>query len=380
MEREYDFIIYGASGYAARYIIEAFKSENVRLALAARNISKIKDKAFPVYQCEIDGIDEIASMTKILINCVGPYSRYGENIVKSCIRNGTHYMDISGEVYFFEFIINKYHDEAARKGVYIINCCGFECVPSDIGVMYLRDMFDDVEIESVLKISNVVVNETTWESLLASVANFKEMKVLREKRYGQGKKRRSQRIVRENSYQVIFRGIDYSVVRRSQELIESVGIPGAKYAAYLDVGGRIGMIKYWIFLWIIWFFSGFALGKWIITNLSKFFAFGFIKSRPSFEEIRKSSFTIEIRARGEKNNEIVGKCLIISGPDPAYIMTSICLTQTAVVFLRSLNQRERGTGVTLFRGGVITPACVLYNTDIIQRLSSKGVKFEVKEN
>ncbi|KAG5860315.1 saccharopine dehydrogenase NADP binding domain-containing protein [Encephalitozoon hellem] len=382
MEREYDFIIYGASGYAARYIIEAFKSENVRLALAARNISKIKDKAFPVYECEIDGIDEIASMTKILINCVGPYSRYGESIVKSCIRNGTHYMDISGEVYFFEFIINKYHDEAARKGVYIINCCGFESVPSDVGVMYLRNMFEDAEIESVLKVSNVVVNETTWVSLLSSVANFKELKMLREKRYGQGKKRRSHRIVRENSYQVIFRGIDYSIVRRSQELMESVGMHGAKYSAYLDVGGRVGMIKYWIFIYLVWFFSGFSAGKWIIMNLCKFFTFGFgfVKSKPSFEEIRKASFTIEIRARGERKNEIVGRSLTITGPDPSYIMTSICLTQTAVVFLKSLNQRVRGTGVTLFRGGVITPACVLYNTDIVQRLSSKGIKFEVKEN
>ncbi|KAL7348690.1 L-lysine dehydrogenase [Encephalitozoon intestinalis] len=284
MEREFDFIIYGASGYAARYIIEAFKAENVRLALASRNISKIKDKAFPVYECKIDNIDEIASMTKVLINCVGPYSIHGECIVKSCIRNGTHYMDISGEVYFFELIINKYHDEAVRKGVYIINCCGFESVPSDIGVMYLRDMFEYyVEIESVLKVSNVVVNLTTWESLLASVANFREMNALREKRYGQGKKRRSLRVVKKNSYQVIFRGIDYSVVRRSQELMESIGINGAKYSAYLDVGGRIEMIKYRILAWVIWLFSGFSFGRWIITSLAKMFAFRTIKRRPSFE-------------------------------------------------------------------------------------------------
>ncbi|KMV65301.1 hypothetical protein M970_101420 [Encephalitozoon cuniculi EcunIII-L] len=379
MEREYDFIIYGASGYAAGYIIEAFKSENVKLALAARDIGKIGDKAFPVYECGIDGIDEIASMTRVLINCVGPYIHHGESIVKSCIRNGTHYMDISGEVYFFELIISKYHDEATRKGVYIINCCGFDSIPFDIGVMCLRDMFDSVEIESVVKLHNIVLSQTTWESLLMSAVNLKETMALREKRYGQGKKRRSQRVVKKNSYQVIFRGIDYSVVRRSQDLMKSVGMPSAKYFAYLDVGGRVGMIKYWFFLWLVWFFSGFTLGKWLIRTISRFFTFGFIKKKLSFSDVRKATFTLEIQARGEKNNEIVSKSLTISGPDPSYITTSICLTQTAVVFLHALNQRARGTGITLFRGGVITPACVLYNTDIVQRLASKGVRFEFKE-
>lgn len=381
MEREYDFIIYGASGYTAGYIIEAFKSENVRLALAARNIGRIKDKAFPVYEYGIDKIDEVASMTRVLINCVGPYCHHGEEIVKSCIRNGTHYMDISGEVYFFELIINKYHDEATRKGVYIVNCCGFDSLPVDVGVMHLRGMFDSAEIESVLKVSGVVVNKTTWESLLVSVANFKETMALREKRYGQGKKRRSQRIVsNKNSYQVIFRGTDYSVVKRSQEMIRSVGMQGAKYSAYLDVGGRIGMVKYWVFLWVVWFFSGFRLGRWLIANASSLATFGFVKKNPSFEDIRNASFTIEIVGRGEKDGEIMNKSLVVSGPDPSYITTSMCLTQAAVVFLRSLGQRHAGTGVALFRGGVITPACILYNTDIVQRLIAKGIRFELKES
>lgn len=380
MDRKYDFIIYGASGYTAGYIIDAFGSEDARIALAVRNARHIRETRYPVYECSLEDIDRIAAQTRVLINCVGPYSYHGEAVVRSCIRNDTHYMDITGEVYFFELLISKYHDEAARKGLYILNCCGFDSVPADIGVMHLRSMFDCAEIESVLRVQNLVINETTWESLMTSVAKFKQTTALREKKYGHGKKRRAQRIAsRTNSYEVIFRGSDYSVVKRSQALLKSVGLQDAKYAAYLDVGGWLGMVKYWGFVALIWVLSGFKLGRWLITTACSFFTFGLVKKNPSRQQVEKASFSIEMMARGEKDREIRNRRLVISGPDPSYITTAICLTQCAVGFLRSLDKMEPGTGVTLFRGGVITPACVLYNTDIVQRLISKGIKFEMKE-
>ena len=59
----------------------------------------------------------LTSLTQatILLNCVGPYRFYGEQVVKACVEAGTHYLDITGEPEFIERMQLKYHDDAAKK-------------------------------------------------------------------------------------------------------------------------------------------------------------------------------------------------------------------------------------------------------------------------
>jgi len=39
----------------------------------------------------------------------------------------------AGEPWWIHRMITKHHDEAARQGVKIVHCCGFDSVPSDLG-------------------------------------------------------------------------------------------------------------------------------------------------------------------------------------------------------------------------------------------------------
>lgn len=42
-------------------------------------------------------LNEMAARAKVVVNCVGPYRFYGEAVVKACVNNGAHHVDVSGE-------------------------------------------------------------------------------------------------------------------------------------------------------------------------------------------------------------------------------------------------------------------------------------------
>ncbi|CAK9293907.1 unnamed protein product [Gordionus sp. m RMFG-2023] len=119
MTREFDIIIFGASGYSAIFIIEELaktdKSKSVKWAVAGRNKAKLIEalktasqnsgvdlQNIPLYIGDVNdaiSLKEICVKTNLLINCVGPYILYGEPVVKACIENGTDYLDICGETF-----------------------------------------------------------------------------------------------------------------------------------------------------------------------------------------------------------------------------------------------------------------------------------------
>ncbi|XP_075940846.1 saccharopine dehydrogenase-like oxidoreductase [Anarhichas minor] len=77
----------------------------------------------------------------VILNCVGPYRFYGQPVVKACIANGAHYIDICGEPQFLERMQLEHHTKALDRGVDVIGSCGFDSVPADLGVLYTQKQF-----------------------------------------------------------------------------------------------------------------------------------------------------------------------------------------------------------------------------------------------
>ncbi len=154
--REYDVILYGASGFVGkqtvRYFQEHTRPGEVRWAIAGRNREKLEAIALEV-GIDVDilvadsrdetAIDALVSKTRVLLNTAGPFALYGDNIVDACVRFGTHYVDITGETPWVKRLIDRYHEKAVAEGTRIIPGCGFDSVPSDLGtylvVNYLRE-------------------------------------------------------------------------------------------------------------------------------------------------------------------------------------------------------------------------------------------------
>ena len=74
--------------------------------------------------------------TEVVLSTAGPYHKYGSDLLGACVKNGCHYVDITGESFWIKDMIEKHHKEASNKGVRIINACGFDSAPSDLGVFY----------------------------------------------------------------------------------------------------------------------------------------------------------------------------------------------------------------------------------------------------
>lgn len=132
----------------------------------------------------------MAAKSQVIINVCGPFRFYGEAIVKACIANGTHHLDISGEPQFIETIQLKYAEAAAANKSYIISSCGFDSIPADLGVVFLQEQFKGVldSVEAHLQTSSgsksrqgPFFNYATWESAVNGMNDYANLKLIRQK-------------------------------------------------------------------------------------------------------------------------------------------------------------------------------------------------------
>lgn len=147
MDKDIDIIIYGATGFTGQLCVKYFQSleTQAKWAIAGRNQEKLRKVAEEnLSEVEIliaDSDDEVAldNLTlraKVILSTAGPFHRYGSKLVASCVKNNTHYVDITGENFWVKGLIENHHEEAARKGIRIIPSCGFDSIPSDLGTFF----------------------------------------------------------------------------------------------------------------------------------------------------------------------------------------------------------------------------------------------------
>lgn len=151
----FDVVIFGATSFVgeitAQYVLERYGvGGDVRWAVAGRSQTKLnalKQKlgagAETLETLVADSNDEAAlkalcDATRLIISTVGPYALYGELLVKTCANSGTHYCDLTGEVQWIAAMLEKYGDAARDSGALIVNCCGFDSIPSDLGTHFLQ--------------------------------------------------------------------------------------------------------------------------------------------------------------------------------------------------------------------------------------------------
>jgi short subunit dehydrogenase-like uncharacterized protein len=81
---------------------------------------------------------EMVAKTAVVLSTVGPYALYGSHLVAACAASGTHYCDLTGEVQWMREMIEAHHDQAVASGARIVHTCGFDSIPSDLGVLFLQ--------------------------------------------------------------------------------------------------------------------------------------------------------------------------------------------------------------------------------------------------
>ena len=62
--------------------------------------------------------------------------------MEACVNAGTHHVDISGEPQYLETVQLELHGKAEENGALIVSTCGWDSIPCDVGVDYLKRRFD----------------------------------------------------------------------------------------------------------------------------------------------------------------------------------------------------------------------------------------------
>ncbi len=145
MPRDFDIVLYGATGFTGRQTVAYFRKyapADLRWAIAGRNKGKLEalNAEVPVLvagSSDQSEIDAVVSRTRVLLTTAGPFALYGTGLVDACVRFGTHYADITGETQWVRMLIDRYHEKAEADGTRIIPFCGFDSIPSDLGAMLL---------------------------------------------------------------------------------------------------------------------------------------------------------------------------------------------------------------------------------------------------
>ena len=195
-KREFDVIVFGASGYTGKLVAEYMgkeygNDESIRWAIAGRNKDKLssvkKDlnlnervSIIEVDSTNKDSLDSMTSSAKCILTTVGPYQLYGSSLVQSCSENGTDYVDLTGEPGWMYEMINAHQDTAKKSGARIVFSCGFDSIPFDLGVYFVQQAAQEKygkpakHVRGRVKAMNGEFSGGTIASLGATMATLKE--------------------------------------------------------------------------------------------------------------------------------------------------------------------------------------------------------------
>ena len=153
-ERELDIVVFGATGFVgglvAAYLAQ-HAPDGVRVGLAGRSRDRLaavrsdlglNAVSWPLIVADAGdpaSLKKLAEQTRVVATTVGPYRRDGMPLVIACTEAATHYADLTGEVAFMRESIDTCHGGAVQNGVRIVHGCGFDSIPSDLGVLLLHD-------------------------------------------------------------------------------------------------------------------------------------------------------------------------------------------------------------------------------------------------
>ncbi len=155
----YDIVVFGATSFVgqilSRYMTEQFNTGHdcagkLTWAMAGRSQTKLEklrdslgaagnDMALIVANATNEAeLRKMCAQTRVVISTVGPYALYGEALVEVCADTGTDYCDLTGETQWIKRMLERYEISAIQSGARIVHCCGFDSIPSDLGVFFLQ--------------------------------------------------------------------------------------------------------------------------------------------------------------------------------------------------------------------------------------------------
>jgi short subunit dehydrogenase-like uncharacterized protein len=387
MEREFEVVVYGATGFTGGLVAEYLaKVPGLRWALAGRDAAKlgrVRDRiakndnalaSLPLITASAEDPASLAAMaarTGVVLTTVGPYARHGEPLVRACVDARTHYVDLTGEPAFVDAMIGRYHAMAEEARVKIVHSCGFDSIPHDLGALFTVRA---LKANGPVTVNGYVQGDGqfsggTWHSAINAFANPGSLASARKERRAalpSGGRRvhgrtRLHRMERLNSWACPLPTIDPDVVLRSARNVAGYGsdFTYGHHVAVPSLGllakGALGVAGVMLLAQLP------PTRAWLLSKKSP-------GEGPSPERRAKSWFKVTFVGEGD-GRKIVTE---VSGGDPGYGETAKMLAESALCLARDSEKLPA-------RYGVVTTAEAMDDV-LIGRLTAAGIAFRVVEN
>ncbi len=399
--RTYDIVAFGATGFTGKLVAAylAASDEPCRWAIAGRSAEKLAavkqeinlgDDVGVIVADSADAVSlaAMAEQTRVLLTTVGPFQKYGEPLVAACVEAGTDYADITGEPEFVNRLIERYDDDARKRGVRIVNCCGFDSIPHDLGaymmVQELRRVSahapgatgrpEDISVvlEGFVSASGKM-SGGTWQSAVNAMGRMRHQRRAPRRPATGGRKVHGLRS--RPRYEPVVRGwvapmptIDPQVVLRSARALPAYGRE-FRYGHYLRVGSFAKLATLGIGVGSIFGLAQLPLTRKLLLKLRR------SGEGPTTEERARSKFRVTFvgtaNDRQVVGEQVVGEQVVgeASGGDPGYGETSKMIAESALCLALDRDRLPE-------QFGVVTPAMAM-SDHLLERLRDAGLRFEI---
>lgn len=402
-DTHYDVIVFGATSFVGQIVCQYLTTEYkgpLRWAAAGRSESKLRsvqqalgasDEAMPILLANADdprSLEALCRQCDVIISTVGPYALFGEPMVKACVETGTDYCDLTGETQWIQQMVERYQAQAEKTGARIVHCCGFDSIPSDLGVYFLQQQAKTRQGEycssvkmrvkamrggfsggTVASLINVIKEASKDPELRKSLANpYSICPPSFQPKVRQHNIKGAEFDEDINGWiaPFVMSAINTRVVHRSNALAGAAYGEQFRYDEAVITGkgfkGRLAALAMTAGLGGLMIGGALAPSRWVLER----FILPKPGEGPSPEE--QLSGLYDLRFFGTLNDGELIRCKVTGDRDPGYGSTAKMLSQAAIC----LQATDKATTA----GGIWTPATAM-GQPLIDRLEAHaGLKFE----
>jgi short subunit dehydrogenase-like uncharacterized protein len=383
-EREFEIVLFGATGFTgtktAEYLARHAPAE-LRWAIAGRSQAKLAalktrlsaiDPRAAAVSCVVASVDDPASLqrmaarSRVLVTTVGPFTEYGEAVVRACVESGTDYIDSAGEPHFVEMVLARYGAAAERSQVRVVSSCGFDSIPADLGALFTVSQLppdQPIRLAGYLSLDARFSGGTERSAIMSAVpppqgqaapkptaADGRRVRLLTGK---------TERRAELAAWTSPLPTLDGSIVLRSAATLPRFG-PDFSYSHNVQHASFGHMIAAGLFFGTLAILVRIAPLRALLLKMAKKSGVG-----PSEERMSKSWFKLRFIA------ECAGRVVQteVAGGDPGYGETSKMLAESALCLAQDRDSLPA-------RYGVLTSAEAMGEL-LLTRLQRAGLRFSV---
>lgn len=405
-DSQYEVIVFGATSFVGQIICEYLSSYHgeqtpLRWAMAGRSNQKLEatrdklsgDKPDLIIADSGDeaSLRDMVAKTDVVLSTVGPYALYGEALVKVCAETGTDYCDLTGETQWIRAMIDRYQRTAEQSGARLVHCCGFDSIPSDLGVLFTQQHFKEryglpsSDIRMRVKAARGGLSGGTFASLLNVMKEASQDPALRKQMADpyllcpgagfHGRQRNpglAERDVISGSWMApfIMAAINTRVVQRSHYLLDKAYGNNFRYEETMLTGtglaGRLRATATGGGLAAFMLGAAIKPSRWVLEKLLPAPGEG-----PSPEAQQNGFFDMRFYALSGNGETL--QCQVTGDRDPGYGATAKMISQAAICLARDIDADRCA-------GGSWTPASSMGRT-LLKRLEQHaGMQFRIVED